>query len=881
MVIEMTTNAECLQQSIEAGASHICIDQLPQQRFLGAEVRIEDYKQVLACLTRNDHFGTIDDPALVSIKILSITGCLNAAIDYIRSAATLDDAYVFSLPTVTLRRKRLKVWQALARKYIRHASFRRMLSQIGEIELYLQQSGVVTQLSELRKVEAKLLGLLHGRVVDGVTMPCSEAVKDAMQATKVQISQLDVVTENTSLQQLQRISGLVTYRRSSDAPDVAVLFAKYKVPEVAFNEYIDLDTLNAGTNIPDISVDGGEIGYPGYYFMKLPATDSRAAILGCMTHCCQSIHAEGRPYVLFGLQSPNAGFYVLCKGNVKHPSANDTICAQSFVWRAHGCLNNDVPRNVESFVFDSIEYLPSYNDASSLTMIKAFYDALAHKMVELTPVEFVGVGDGGQTPGTIGFKLFGHTDLSNCALDFIRNGDSSRMRALAVSRISPSLGNAWRRLIWCQLIYLQQFSPINLEDVRWAIGLYPEKTQAETLNHLCMLAAVTNQCVLCEQLIPLGADVKEMSSDDFGLPWWAIEYSNLALLHIALKHGCQFSDCIFPGIRKDSAALVGLTPPLGTIAGQLVSANPSLDFYKLYFTHVGCLAVFENDAFAFSQLIKNNRADVLSWLFSSHRDYTPHLGLGCVIDRFSLTPLEYANIFNNQAAQVLIALYDEYESGNNHSEKKVLCNSDSYVSGEIVCEYDPLLSRVFLALETGNRFVFNDAVALLQYDGTLECRLPSLIYSMIENKHIEYFGQLLLTSRSIQFKDLFRASKPIAPAPHFVLLLKMYLDMFGQFEVEQPINIDTFEAATLLVYSHLLELSMVYSNLLRSLSGTPSRFVLTTSSITRKPSIDAVITMTKHVGSGLYFSDPPVECTQQSLREHASYVADDLRKLSP
>ncbi|KTD57029.1 Ankyrin repeat protein [Legionella santicrucis] len=94
---------------------------------------------------------------------------------------------------------------------------------------------------------------------------------------------------------------------------------------------------NAEKTIPDVIIDGNDIGYPGIYIKKLDTTTDQgaalAACLGRITQCCQYLGGVGSECVIHGITSPNGGFYVLCQGEAQNPSLDDVILAQSWVWK--------------------------------------------------------------------------------------------------------------------------------------------------------------------------------------------------------------------------------------------------------------------------------------------------------------------------------------------------------------------------------------------------------------------------------------------------------------------------------------------------------------------------------------------------------------------
>lgn len=144
------------------------------------------------------------------------------------------------------------------------------------------------------------------------------------------------------------------------------------------DRFIHLTRRDDDTQIPKITLDGAEDvakEYSGYYMMKVPVEDedfaAKAACLGKLTGCCQSISREaGEPCAKHGLTSPYGGFYILCKGNATDPKVEDPVIAQSWAWRS----------KKGAIVFDSIEHaLKTGHDYSD--MIIDFYRALSDKMV--------------------------------------------------------------------------------------------------------------------------------------------------------------------------------------------------------------------------------------------------------------------------------------------------------------------------------------------------------------------------------------------------------------------------------------------------------------------------------------------------------------------
>jgi len=153
-----------------------------------------------------------------------------------------------------------------------------------------------------------------------------------------------------------------------------------------YKHFLSLKRVDDDKQIPNIKIDGAEYGYPGKYLMKIPVLDeahaARAACLGKLTDCCQSLSGEaGQPCVIHGLTSERGGFYVFCEGDVNNPKVSDKLLAQCWAWRGKG----------EEIVFDSIEASPEIEDDNE---IKFFYLTLAEKLVREKHTLQVNVGIG-------------------------------------------------------------------------------------------------------------------------------------------------------------------------------------------------------------------------------------------------------------------------------------------------------------------------------------------------------------------------------------------------------------------------------------------------------------------------------------------------------
>lgn len=142
------------------------------------------------------------------------------------------------------------------------------------------------------------------------------------------------------------------------------------------NDYIkfcNLTRVNDDIKIPNIKLDGKDLGCPGTYLMKVDVEDemqaARAACFGKLTSCCQSLSGEaGEPCVFHGLTSPYGGFYVLCQGDINNPKIEDPVLGQCWAWRSTS----------NAIVFDSIEvsaFVPN-------SVPKRMFESLANKLCD-------------------------------------------------------------------------------------------------------------------------------------------------------------------------------------------------------------------------------------------------------------------------------------------------------------------------------------------------------------------------------------------------------------------------------------------------------------------------------------------------------------------
>ncbi|KTD43410.1 ankyrin repeat domain-containing protein [Legionella quateirensis] len=125
---------------------------------------------------------------------------------------------------------------------------------------------------------------------------------------------------------------------SEKADDARTILARYGIrKEEQITRFFALE--RAGSqNIPDLFIDGQQIGYPGYYLKKLDTrTEEGAAYAACLDNITASFNYDrfdGIPdSAKHGISSPNGGFYVLYNQDGDTPKLEDSVIAHAWAWR--------------------------------------------------------------------------------------------------------------------------------------------------------------------------------------------------------------------------------------------------------------------------------------------------------------------------------------------------------------------------------------------------------------------------------------------------------------------------------------------------------------------------------------------------------------------
>lgn len=185
--------------------------------------------------------------------------------------------------------------------------------------------------------------------------------------------------------------------RSEEHPELAKLCFEFGV-EAAFNECLELEKIRKKSdNLPKVTIDGSEHGYPGYYLTPLPLDDPRVYLLGLYTNCCQHITGVEKQCVIDGLSLQNNGFYILLKGSGKTPFKPDGgINYDRFfpVGQCYAFITED-----GNLLIDSWENKHPFRDNQvAAHLLKQF----AHKVLETHPtISRVLIGCSKKTPAAL------------------------------------------------------------------------------------------------------------------------------------------------------------------------------------------------------------------------------------------------------------------------------------------------------------------------------------------------------------------------------------------------------------------------------------------------------------------------------------------------
>ncbi len=330
----------------------------------------------------------------------------------------------------------INTWQKLCAKYLNDDTFRKLiLPQASEIERLIRTTSqskrkpnseaVKKEIDEIEKISALFnkLERKHGEL----RSPANAKLVAEMRQVLAKLVRENEEKEETGAesiesdyQELQRklhnkqmalaelglpfneqltLTMLKAFREKykTDSSKAYKYFLDHGMTQHDFEKFTALQRQDDNVKIPNIKIDGASFGYEGYYLMKVPVMDemhaARAACLGKLTNCCQSLSGEaGEKCAIHGLTSPNGGFYVLCKGDINNPQVSDDVIGQCWAWRSKS----------GAIVFDSIE--TDSKSPKTTEMVKLFYRNLAKTLVANNHTHKVASGASSGISSTVGIE---------------------------------------------------------------------------------------------------------------------------------------------------------------------------------------------------------------------------------------------------------------------------------------------------------------------------------------------------------------------------------------------------------------------------------------------------------------------------------------------
>lgn len=238
------------------------------------------------------------------------------------------------------------------------------------------------------------------------------------------------INQSTTLAQIKKAVSKIHFTRFDEYPELAILCRENKVREEVFNHCLGIEKHRKNSDLlPNLVIDGSELGHEGYHLVKLPINDPRTYILGKLTDCCQSVGDNSERCVIDGLTRQNNAFYVLLKD--KKPKGEDKkldpdkqinydryeIVGTGYAWLS----------TLGNLCFDSWENLrPQADDQVAFDLINRFGERATHECENIVRVT---IGTGGKTP-----KLFNQElDLTEKMREGYQYGDSISQALVSVN----------------------------------------------------------------------------------------------------------------------------------------------------------------------------------------------------------------------------------------------------------------------------------------------------------------------------------------------------------------------------------------------------------------------------------------------------------------
>lgn len=390
-------------------------------------------------------------------------------------ALPIHDGGAFVLPDPT--QCDFKNWKTLIKTNIHDRAFRELLKHAPEIEKEIGKNKPIEKINRVlikaKKIELteaigkfKTLKRKHGTLTSQEEQEYKKSIQEVSKlhlelfrlSAGVSLNNYDVMTLKAAKESY--LNNFVSYR----------IMTENGLLERDFNKFQKLKRANDDTQIPNIDIDGSDLGFPGLHLKKVDVMDeaqaAEAACFGKLTHCCQSLSGEaGEPCVIYGLTSPNSGFYVL-------KDEKGEVLAQSWVSRTQ----------TGAMLFDSIEIAFDMRDYENYNYTKMntarlFFEKLFEKLITEKDVSKISCGSNSGMSQQFGVdSVVGKERF----IDYDGYSDASQQRVI-IDKNRP---------------YIQKPYQINQSE---AIDLFIKKIiKKEPLNENVDLIEMINWAVLKE-----------------------------------------------------------------------------------------------------------------------------------------------------------------------------------------------------------------------------------------------------------------------------------------------------------------------------------------------------------------------------------------------
>jgi ankyrin repeat protein len=282
----------------------------------------------------------------------------------------------------------LKIWRKLCAKFAAQPGFlKNIFPSANELELFIKEKSSKfklknTQINAIAK-QTKLIEKTNNSLKKLTKRHGSLSLQQKHEHQRLIELLSNYQNQLTNMhvpfnEQLTH-TALKAFKATKEVASAPVLryFYQNGLTEENYQKFISLTRKNNYHQIPDVKINGEDLGYPGFYIINVNVVDelqaARAACLGKLTDCCQSLSGEtGESCVIHGLTSDYGGFYVLCKGDINQPKVSDVLYGQCWAWRSQS----------GAIIFDSIEAPSNVKQhKENRDMVCELYHALGKELV--------------------------------------------------------------------------------------------------------------------------------------------------------------------------------------------------------------------------------------------------------------------------------------------------------------------------------------------------------------------------------------------------------------------------------------------------------------------------------------------------------------------